>query len=393
MNDMRRKLLPVFLLEAARKIELLDNFLESAPAGEGSLTDLEAAFRAAHTLKGTAALVQIDSVCTLSARMEGVLEGHFEAQRYPSPVEFDALKLVLSRIKQLVEAVSTGAEEPAGIVAEAEMALKLATALPGRRNLVESSLPSQAEADSDPFADDPLIDPLPALDVAAPSVVEIDPFADDPDFLLDAAPVPTPHPPRAADASAVNDPFAEDEDLLGDVDPLPLSQAVISTEGSPPVEVAPATESFAERLRKRLSRESAIGTAQRLAETLSRNQGQLEKSRLTCCHFRVAGRDYYLPINNMVEIADLPAIIRLPLAPRMVRGLINIRGRVLPLIDLALQTGDTSRFVAVRKLVVAESSGERLAFLADGIPDLAEVNLGEKIDVKGFIEQFRAGVS
>lgn len=390
MNDMRRKLLPVFLQEAARKIELLDNFLESAPTVEGSLADLEAAFRAAHTLKGTAALVQIDSVCTLSARMEGVLEGHFEAQRYPSPVEYDALKLVLSRIKILVEAVSNGAVEPAGIVAEAELALKLATALPGRRHLAGQSSPAQVEVGSDPFADDPLIEPLPSVDVAARAAVEIDPFADDPDFLLDATPA------SATDtsiASAINDPFAEDEDLLGEVEPLPVSQAVLSTEVQPPTEAASPTESFAERLRKRLSRESAIGTAQRLAETLSRNQGQLEKSRLTCCHFRVAGRDYYLPINNMVEIADLPAIIRLPLAPRMVRGLINIRGRVLPLIDLALQTGETARFVAVRKLVVAESSGERLAFLADGIPDLAEVNLGEKIDIKGFIEQFRAGVS
>lgn len=393
MNDMRRKLLPVFLQEAARKIALLDDFLAAAPSDDGALADLEAAFRAAHTLKGTAALVQIDSVCTLSARIEGMLEGHFEAMRYPSPVEYDALKLALSRIKILVEAVNKGDQEPVGLVAEAELALKLATALPGRRQLAGQPVLGQAEIDSDPFADDPLIEPLSALDVVASPAEGTDPFAEDPDFLTDAIPVSGIDTTIVAGACALNDPFAEDEDLLGEVESQPVSQTVIATDVPSPPPVAPLVESFAERLRKRLSRESAIGTAQRLAETLSQNQGQLEKSRLTCCHFRVAGRDYYLPMNNMVEIADLPAIIRLPLAPRVVKGLINLRGLVLPLIDLALQSGETNRFVAVRKLVVAESSGERLAFLADGIPDLAEVNLGEKIDIKGFIEQFRAGVS
>lgn len=388
MSDMRQKLFPVFLQEAARNIQLLDNFLASAPLGEASLADLEGAFRAAHTLKGTAALVQVDSVCSLSAKIEGLLEGHFEALRFPSVVEYDALKLALSRIKLLIEAVSNGRQEPAGAVAEAELALKLATALPGRSAPVELPASIDAPAGSDPFADDPLLDPLPEAASAASPAGMSDPFAEDPDFLFDLEPLATSQIMLRQTSAPMADPFAEDEDLIEDIDVLsvlPVNATAQST--------APPVESFAERLRKRLARESAIGTAQRLADTLSQNQGQLEKSRLSCCHFRVAGRDYYLPINNMVEISDLPPVVRLPLAPQVVRGLINIRGRVLPLIDLALQAGESSRYLAVRKLVVAESSGERLAFLTDGIPDLAEENRGEKIDVKGFIEQFRAGVS
>ena len=387
MNDMRQKLLPVFLQEAARKIQLLDNFLESAPTDAPSLADLEAAFRAAHTLKGTAALVQVDSICTLSARMEGILEGHFEALRFPSAVEYDALKLALSRIKLLVDAVSNEGEEPAGVVAEAELALKLATTLPVRHTALASPQNFTADTDSDPFADDPQLESFLPPEAVVSSPLALDPFAEDFDFLSDLNSLPASETMAAVRTAGEVDPFAEDEDFFGEIDALSVLPAKVAA--AAPV----VTESFAERLRKRLSRESAIGTAQRLAETLSRNQGQLEKSRLSCCHFRVAGRDYYLPINNMVEIADLPAIIRLPLAPRVVRGLINIRGRVLPLIDLALQAGEATHYVAMRKLVVAESFGERLAFLTDGIPDLAEENRGEKIDIKGFIEQFRAGVS
>ena len=74
MNDMRQKLLPIFLEEAGRKILQLDIFI-AATCGEGkSLADLEEAFRAAHTLKGTAALVQADAIRSLSGRIEGLLE-------------------------------------------------------------------------------------------------------------------------------------------------------------------------------------------------------------------------------------------------------------------------------------------------------------------------------
>lgn len=427
MSDMRQKLLPVFLEEAGRKIRQLEDFL-SASGDEGkSLEELASAFRAAHTLKGTAALVQAAAVCSLSARIEGLLEGHYELERYPTKIEYEAMQLAVDRLKQLIQAIASGLDEPAGLLAEAELALKLAVSMPGRRGLNDLLSPVET---ADPFAEDPGFDDL--LDDDSPamsSVPSADPFAEDPGFEEEP-----PHPltpvvdPFAEDPTVepvavvseepdgenkdLFDPFADDPDIEPATEKIKsLSVENLRTEdevvdlfaddpglqvepSSVPVPVEPKQESYAERMRKRLEKESVLGTAERLALTLSnQSDADIEQQKFTCCRFRVAGKDYHLPIANMIEVSDLPSIIRLPLAPTVVRGLINLRGKVLPVIDLAANAGGSYPFVAVRKLVVAESGGEQLAFLTDGIPDLSVEMSGEKVDVDSFIEQFRAGGS
>ena len=504
MSDMRQKLLPVFLDEAERKLAQLEDFFAADADAEQSLEALEAAFRAAHTLKGTAALVQAESVCSLSARMEGLLEGHFEKQCFPSAVEAEAMRLALANLRLMVGAIEKGEAEPQGKAAEAELALKLAAAMPGNRPLAEllgqkvqedpfgddplaeeyeppvaSSVDTaavedpfaedpvlevaeaQPVGDTDPFAEDPdpLVEPAashhaPVLEAASTgqdSVPELssdseaqsidDPFSEDPELALSPEPVPEsetqtlaidpfaddpdldgfdsepgaqtdpfaedPEPESDATGpatveeelpvtSAISDPFAEDPGLEIE-EPASPTEPVSATaplQEAPTGQVLPGQESFAERLRRRLEQENPLGTAERLASTLlTQRSTDVEQKSYACCCFQVAGKSYYLPIANMVEIADLPGVIRLPLAPPVVRGLINLRGQVMPLIDLGVIAKEAVPYVAVRKLVIAEEGGERLAFLADGIPNLSETVAGEMVDVGRFIEQFRAGAS
>jgi chemotaxis protein histidine kinase CheA len=445
MNDMRQKLLPVFLEEAGRKIAQLDAFL-AAVGGEGnSLAELETAFRAAHTLKGTAALVQAEAVRSLSGRIEGLLEGHFEQDRLPSEIEYEAMQLALDRLKQLIAAVEKKQCEPAGLLVEAERALTLATAMPGNGRLADLL---SAQASGDPFADDPLIDDpdiYDLTDAASPpteAVVAADPFADDPEIeqvsidSLKPAPVETPDKidpfaddpglemasseeaasstvPASVQFTDITDPFAEDPSLeyvqeeisvasshhepivSSDADAPPSKDQAFAVEVAEEVAPAPWQEdSFIDRMRRRIEKESPLQTAERLSKTLlSQDEADIDTRHYSCCHFRVGAKDYYLPIANMIEIADIPPIIHLPLAPTVVRGLVNLRGQVLPVIDLGIQTGVAVQYVAIRKLVIAEADGEKLAFLADGIPDLLENVLGEKVDFMNFVDQFRAGAS
>ena len=518
MNDMRQKLLPVFLEEAGRKLLQLDGFLTVTDGEERSLDELESAFRAAHTLKGTAALVQADAVRSLSARMEGLLEGHFEQGRFPSVIEYEAMQLALERLRRLVNAVEKKQPEPPGVLAEAELFLKLATANPGIDCLADLL---GAEDQADPFGDDPDLDDLTrTAEAAAAEDMLVDPFGDDPDLddlTRTAEPAaagdmlvdPFAEDPdlgdstRAAESAAAGDmlvdPFADDPDLgdstaiaeysasgdmlddpfaddpaielvfnektdstsvadSGEIDPfaddpelevtlseevalapdspvagfsdnsdpfaddpelecqnpesfadIDVSEPVLPSSPVPPLyknqdspEIPTGAEvqetaqpsSFIERMRQRIEKESPLQTAERLAKTLlSQYEGDVVARQYASCNFTVAAKEYYLPIGNMIEITDLPKITSLPLAPVVVRGLINLRGQVLPVIDLGIQAGAAPYYQAVRKLIIAEAGGEKLAFLSDGIPDLSETVLGEKVDVMNFIDQFRAGAS
>jgi purine-binding chemotaxis protein CheW len=55
--------------------------------------------------------------------------------------------------------------------------------------------------------------------------------------------------------------------------------------------------------------------------------------------FQLGAENYGLPILDVREIIGLMPITAVPRAPPFVRGVINLRGKVIPVIDLRLQFG------------------------------------------------------
>jgi len=55
--------------------------------------------------------------------------------------------------------------------------------------------------------------------------------------------------------------------------------------------------------------------------------------------FFIAGEEYGIPILRAREILELQALTRVPAAPACVRGVLNLRGAVVPVVDLAIQFG------------------------------------------------------
>lgn len=55
--------------------------------------------------------------------------------------------------------------------------------------------------------------------------------------------------------------------------------------------------------------------------------------------FHVAGEEYALGILQVKEIIECGAVTRVPTTPDFIRGVINLRGSVLPLLDLAVRLG------------------------------------------------------
>jgi purine-binding chemotaxis protein CheW len=78
---------------------------------------------------------------------------------------------------------------------------------------------------------------------------------------------------------------------------------------------------------------AAVHAAQVESATLA---GTLAGKYMT---FELAEESYGLEILKVREIIGLMAITRLPKAPAFLRGVINLRGRVIPVIDLRLKFG------------------------------------------------------
>lgn len=84
---------------------------------------------------------------------------------------------------------------------------------------------------------------------------------------------------------------------------------------------------------------------------------------------------YGIDINRVQEINKLSDITAVPLAPAFVRGVVNLRGRIVTIIDLGYKiakkrTGDTSD----TKNIIVESKGEYIGLMVDRIWDVVQAD-------------------
>lgn len=94
--------------------------------------------------------------------------------------------------------------------------------------------------------------------------------------------------------------------------------------------------------------------------------------------FRLVGQDYCVDIMNVREIRRWSAPTSLPHSPDYVRGLINLRGAVLPIIDLATRLGLPSLEATSRNvIVVASVEGQLLGLIVDGVSDIVSLRDGD----------------
>jgi chemotaxis signal transduction protein len=84
---------------------------------------------------------------------------------------------------------------------------------------------------------------------------------------------------------------------------------------------------------------------------------------------RVGRERYAVPIENVLEVAELGSLSALPGAGAAVLGVRNLRGQVLPVFDLARVlaiTGDA----ALPRVVVAEHEGRLAGLAVDEVTDV-----------------------
>jgi purine-binding chemotaxis protein CheW len=88
--------------------------------------------------------------------------------------------------------------------------------------------------------------------------------------------------------------------------------------------------------------------------------------------FRVADESYAVAVTNVLEVADLGEVTPVPGAVREVLGVRNLRGKILPVVDLAALLG-TRRAGPPARLLVAESDGRQAGLAIDEVTEVGEL--------------------
>lgn len=88
---------------------------------------------------------------------------------------------------------------------------------------------------------------------------------------------------------------------------------------------------------------------------------------------RVEGETYGIEIERLTEVVQLPHLRRVPRAPRYVVGIMHLRGRIVPVLDLRLRIGLDTPARHPEQVAVAVSHGVEAGIAVDAVEEIARV--------------------
>ena len=100
--------------------------------------------------------------------------------------------------------------------------------------------------------------------------------------------------------------------------------------------------------------------------------------------FKLAEEEYGLEILKVQEIIQMQAVTRVPRTPDYVRGVINLRGKVIPVIDLRKKFGldtvkDTEKTCIIVVQIAASDAKVTMGTIIDEVKEVLDIR-GENIE-------------
>jgi purine-binding chemotaxis protein CheW len=109
-----------------------------------------------------------------------------------------------------------------------------------------------------------------------------------------------------------------------------------------------------------------------MAESTHRNIADTEIRQLIS--FTVGGEEYGLDLLRVKEVIRIRQVTWLPKAPACVKGIINLRGEVIPIVDLRERFGLAQQeSTALTRVIVVEVEGRPVGMVVDSASQVVRV--------------------
>jgi purine-binding chemotaxis protein CheW len=90
--------------------------------------------------------------------------------------------------------------------------------------------------------------------------------------------------------------------------------------------------------------------------------------------FRVGNENFGVPISTVHEIVRMMEITVVPDAPSYIEGVINLRGKIIPVVDLRKRFAEEIRPHRRNRIMVAEIDGHQVGLVVDAANEVMKVN-------------------
>lgn len=109
-----------------------------------------------------------------------------------------------------------------------------------------------------------------------------------------------------------------------------------------------------------------------MAETTMDKQGV---TLLQLASFKLANEEYAVDIGAVQEIVRMSSITRVPRAPSFVEGVVNLRGKIVPVIDLRRRFGLSSvEATKSTRIVIVQVTGKTVGLIVDSVREVLRLS-------------------
>ena len=90
--------------------------------------------------------------------------------------------------------------------------------------------------------------------------------------------------------------------------------------------------------------------------------------------FTIDGQSYAIEIHYVTEIIEMLPITAVPFLPKCIKGIINLRGNIIPLMDVRLRFGLPEQAYTERTcIVVLNNEGVPLGLIVDAVQEVINI--------------------
>lgn len=101
--------------------------------------------------------------------------------------------------------------------------------------------------------------------------------------------------------------------------------------------------------------------------------------------FFLAGEEYGIEILKVHEIIGVMPITTVPRTPRFIRGVINLRGKVIPIVDLRMKFGMPGKEQTEETcIIVVQIAGAQIGTMVDKVSEVLDIDGSDIDDAPGF---------
>ncbi|MDN3545760.1 MAG: chemotaxis protein CheW [Roseateles asaccharophilus] len=92
-----------------------------------------------------------------------------------------------------------------------------------------------------------------------------------------------------------------------------------------------------------------------------------------CLTFRVGAEEYGIDILKVQEIRSYESPTRIANAPPFVKGVVNLRGVIVPIVDLRLRLGQAAEYNGFTVVIILNVLGRVIGVVVDSVSDVLEL--------------------